>query len=73
MSKTHVREGWVYAQMYQVSLYLGVSLSIPLLTQCHLRHPRLTHLAAICHSRRTQVSHRSCVTSASPVETSQVL
>lgn len=50
----------------------GVSPGSPADTQCRLRHPGLAHLATIWHARRAQGSRRSCVTSASPVEMSQV-
>lgn len=62
----------MFAHTDQVSVLRCVPWQPAADTQCHLRHPGAAHLAAICHARRAQVSRRSCVTSASPVETAQV-
>lgn len=64
-------EGRVFAHTDQVSVFRCVPWQPAADAQCHLRHPGVAHLAAICHARRAQVSRRSCVTSASPVEMSQ--
>lgn len=65
-------EGRVLAHTDQVSVLRGVPWQLAAGTQCHLGQPGVAHLAAICHARRAQVSRRSCVTSASPAEMSQV-